>query len=748
VYSRNVEVLTTQTKYITKIENGITVNTGLPYLTGTTTGSDTTLQWHSISLTVYTEQNQVLRSISIDMNNTDALALVFNEDGTLKSYSQLTAVTTWTGCSVTSYDYDSSLSGSPDQVYSVASTGSPAQYSWYDSDNRQVVSWTYWDDPSTTASLDKRILNVNEFDAQGRTTRTVQIIDDNVNDQNPQISTILNSIQSLVDNGTARVLIEMQYNSIGKVDYSLNCTGRTELTEGFELAGDITLYSYDQTGNTTQTISGSYTKTCQTGNPIPTAFNYTQKTESRTLYDAEGRAVVSVGPYDPAVAGKDRVGTETVYDNLGRVERTRRWANVAITLQDIVVNSVVVGKEAVGCTSNGAAMVAGNELSYSRTEYDSAGRVDKSYSLNELRDEICGSQYRYDIAGRQVKTITLPDDTTGKRSETTTQYDGSRRQSVTDGLGETTTFEYDEQGRVTTTIHPASRVNDVDENSDGNFEDDITYTHVGYDGMGRKYWEAVQTTHANTDEDPVPDSEMTYYEYDIAGRLISVTMPAVANPENSNELTNPLYNYYYDSNGDQVCILDDKGCATLFEYDCMHRLSKKYQPYLTNFTPSAPSATRPVFSDGDAILDNDILSQKPANQVFEQKWYDDYGRLWKEKSYAGKYTVYTYNALGQLEYERYYTIYLSSYPLRFVMPEIQTEYDNLGRKRYVTMWERNSIGNVVAGTEQQWEYQYDDKGNLAKIISPQGAVNYDYSDITGRKISTYTGADPVTAQDK
>ena len=48
---------------------------------------------------------------------------------------------------------------------------------------------------------------------------------------------------------------------------------------------------------------------------------------TRTLFDAEGRAIVTVGPY---AAGDTPVGTETVYDALGRVAETRRWKNVTI----------------------------------------------------------------------------------------------------------------------------------------------------------------------------------------------------------------------------------------------------------------------------------------------------------------------------------------------------------------------------------------------------------------------------------
>ncbi|MBN2018662.1 MAG: hypothetical protein JW749_00375, partial [Sedimentisphaerales bacterium] len=57
-----------------------------------------------------------------------------------------------------------------------------------------------------------------------------------------------------------------------------------------------------------------------------------------------GRVLVSVGPYDPNDTELPS-GTETVYDALGRVVKTRKWADVQIELVDLVVNGEKVGKK-------------------------------------------------------------------------------------------------------------------------------------------------------------------------------------------------------------------------------------------------------------------------------------------------------------------------------------------------------------------------------------------------------------------
>jgi len=81
-----------------------------------------------------------------------------------------------------------------------------------------------------------------------------------------------------------------------------------------DLHGNYTDYFYDELGNTAEIRTYD-----SSGNHLTT---------TRTLYDTEGRAIVAVGPYEadvyadyPEDTSKWPVGTETVYDNLGRKEQ-------------------------------------------------------------------------------------------------------------------------------------------------------------------------------------------------------------------------------------------------------------------------------------------------------------------------------------------------------------------------------------------------------------------------------------------
>ncbi|MCA9137810.1 MAG: hypothetical protein KDB00_13655 [Planctomycetales bacterium] len=50
--------------------------------------------------------------------------------------------------------------------------------------------------------------------------------------------------------------------------------------------------------------------------------------------------------------------------------------------------------------------------------------------------------------------------------------------------------------------------------------------------------------------------------YDADGRLESVELPAVADPNNNDTLTRPKYEYTYDGRGNQVSIISPPTAAT------------------------------------------------------------------------------------------------------------------------------------------------------------------------------------------
>lgn len=261
-------------------------NKNLPYLTGVTTTDPGTgdLIWHSISVTYYDTSNRVVASVQVNMDSNEKTALFSGSN--IVDYESLPDYNThWLESPIIIYAYNETASGSSDQPYSVTDASGNTQYFWYDENNVQKAAWSLWDDPNTASTETVRTVNINETDAQGRSVRSIRIVDD----ADESISSILIDVDGYIDNNPAVFESMVQgrtfYNDIGKVDYVV------------DQCGSVTKYEYDETGQLVETlVYESFTA-------FATDYqNYPTDTEgiltiSRTLYDAEGRTLVSVGPY-------------------------------------------------------------------------------------------------------------------------------------------------------------------------------------------------------------------------------------------------------------------------------------------------------------------------------------------------------------------------------------------------------------------------------------------------------------------
>jgi RHS repeat-associated protein/fibro-slime domain-containing protein len=305
---------------------------------------------------------------------------------------------------LTTYSYDELQSGSPDQPYSITDAAGFTRYFYYDDNGNQVKSWYEWDDPSNGVGIYHTVYTHTFYDDQGRIIQTSRQIDT----QAPII------------------LSQTTYNAIGKPDTVIN------------EFGVLTKYEYDELGNLVETRAYANENDYDPANPDNNVL-----TISQTLYDKEGRVLVTVDPHDPAEFAN---GTETVYDALSRVIETRRWSNVTITLVDLFNPddpTEKVGRKIpdgvapanawdgtgpapsnIGWTSDDgklpvakATLDAGQNqigpISYTRTVYDLGGRVKHSVTLQEAVDDgsggwVCKEQlstYQYDNAGKQTTVV-------------------------------------------------------------------------------------------------------------------------------------------------------------------------------------------------------------------------------------------------------------------------------------------------------------------------------------------------------
>ena len=234
-----------------------------------------------------------------------------------------------------------------------------------------MESWYNWINPGNSADTHK-VSSWTQYDKTGRVLSTHRVIDDDYDNAIP--------------------LSETEYNEIGK---PRKTTDENQV---------VTKYWYDEAGNLVETeVYAVYDEVTPSNNVLLTT--------TRTLFDAEGRAMVTVGPYVP---GEQPVGTETVYDALGRVVEARRWRNVEIHLSAFAVDDEghviaasqaypAIGKNATGWTSNGviSSDPAAELLSSTTTDYDVAGRVYHSYAPTQATTGIgtCTQEIHYDAAG-------------------------------------------------------------------------------------------------------------------------------------------------------------------------------------------------------------------------------------------------------------------------------------------------------------------------------------------------------------
>jgi RHS repeat-associated protein len=726
-----VEVLTTQTKYTTN---------NLPYLTGTTTTDSATnaTTWHSISLTYYDDKNRVTYSVQINMDDV-TYADLFNTSGTLKSYDDLASLLATS--SVTFYHYftDSLQIGySPDQPSYIVGPDGQVQLFGYDENNKQIASWNVFDDPFSTDYCE--MSSVSDFDDAGRVVRNRQVVANTT-------GTITN---------INRVLSQTFYTNLGKVNYTLDENGNK------------TVFDYDETGNAVQTSVFQSVEKPDPQNPQQTILVYEPLTITQTLYDKNDRVLVSVTAFDAANPDARPTGTETVYDALGRAFMTRQWKNVHLNLQRFKVNvqgqkvfesqaeyasipSDPVGMSvpsttmaanawdgtgtqpsSIGWTAEDVLPVADSEASRSETVYDSAGRVWKTYTMKTDRTMVCTNEYTYDLAGRQVDVITLPGDP--DETVTTTEYDGARRWKVTDGRDKTTEFIYDSLGRVVTTqYNESTSVTTLNPDRSANTQTGVTYVHVGYDGLGRKVWESQRTALERTAVDQLTDADHATvckdFVYSMAGQLVGVTLA-------SDTANRPQYDYFYDTYGNQIGILDPQGQLTITIYNYRRQPVYRYMPFVPRTTGGA---VIPITSSAD------IYALDLSGKLYTEFHYDAFDRLSYEIDCEGQKTVYSYydsstcvegnewvGIAGALRCKDYYPA-VSAIPTE----RIKFYYDTLGRKTKEIM-----VDVAANGTESnphQWTYDYDTDGSLKQILLPDGiAVNYDYYAVTGQKEFTRT----------
>ncbi len=412
-----------------------------------------------------------------------------------------------------------------------------------------------------------------------------------------------------------------------------------QVISGRDAYGHETDTVYDPVGNlkSTRDVLGNTTQYTYDANDRLIEVAFPDGTVVRAVYDAAGRETYATDRHDP---DQSATSTHTIYDKAGRVVGTERLEGVLIEIireGDSVAYSSFVSAERV--------------LSSTSQEYDAAGRVTERTDENERI-----TRFEYDAAGRQTAVISQ-----GVRTEY--DYDKVGNQTlVRDAQQRETKFEYDGLGRITRTTYP-----------DGSF------TGTTYDSQGRVASETDQA------------GRTTAYRYDAAGNLTRVILPAVPDPENGNQLTQPRYAYEYDRYGNLRLIRDPKGRETRFTYD-------EHNNQLTRTLPGGET---------------------------EYKQYDEFGRLYREIDFKGQVTEYVYDQLSRVSQTWLFTS-VDQADAGAPIATTTTLYDSANRPTVIVdVRGVNGIG-------------YDEQGNVTLEVTPEGTIQYEYDPTTSQLVRTFT----------
>lgn len=320
--------------------------------------------------------------------------------------------------------------------------------------------------------------------------------------------------------------------------------------------------------------------------------------------------------------------------------------------------------------------------------------------------------YGYDAAGN-LATVTWPGATTpisytydashlllsavnprGNAEAQTSYYPDGRLQSVTDAVGDTTTYTYSLSGATSTTA--------------------VTY----------------------------PNGGVTTLTYDAAGNLLSQTDPLGRTTTSTYDGNNNMLSqadalgqtttYGYDSNGNQTAVTDPLGYTSSTTYNQFGGPTSKTDAldnvqtitYDNHFNIAAISDALGTLHQYAWDNNGNLLSHTDANGQTTTYSYDAFGNKISQTDALSGTTTYTYDQMGH----------------------VLTSTDPLGR---ATRYTYDPLGHLLTVTDPAGDvtsYEYDADGNKTAQVDPNGhRTTYTY-DAANRLIKT-TYPDGTTQSD-
>ncbi|HOB54327.1 MAG TPA: RHS repeat-associated core domain-containing protein [Acidobacteriota bacterium] len=409
------------------------------------------------------------------------------------------------------------------------------------------------------------------------------------------------------------------------------------LTASEDEFGRRTTYEYDEGLNQIEQID-----------PMNHSTHYTYETNGllQEVMDPLGHGThYEYDAYGNVAKVTDPLGHETVYqrDGAGNITAVTDPNGQTTTFSYDIMNRKISQTDPNGQTTTFSYVCAGTNASSCSC---CSGESAKVASITDPLGNV--TSFEYDGVGNLVRQT----DALGHYRSM--EYDLNRNLvAVTDEMGRVTRFVYDAANRQTAVIGPDPQVLG---GPDG------PRTDMDYDAAGRVI--------ARTD----PLGRVIRFEYDPAGRLTAQVDALGGRTE-----------FTYDAAGNRTAVTDANGHTTAFTYDALNRL---------------------------------LTETDPLNRI-HSRTYDAAGRLSSTTDAEGQTITYDYDAAGRLLTKHYPDATQETYAydsngnlLQAINPAVAMSYTYDARNLQLTIT-NDTIGKTVG-------YTYDERGRKVALTYPDG----------------------------
>lgn len=354
---------------------------------------------------------------------------------------------------------------------------------------------------------------------------------------------------------------------------------------------------------------------------------------------------------------------------------------------------------------------SGNNLS---TVTDPSGRsvvfaYDSANHLTSATDP-AGNDYLFGVSGDSLSSVTLPDGAAWRYV-----YDANGFMTTkTDPLGNSTSYAYDDQHRVVTSIDPEGKVRSISYPQTGEAVRNTSFTEKDGGVWGYSYDTEKGYLLSKSD----PQGGTTTYTYDMAGNRISTTDPdgsttgysydTMGNMTSTTDALGQTTNYTYNQYGQVLSITDSQGNTTSYGYDANGNL--------TSTTDPAGATTKYEYDIKGSITK--VINPLGQAAVFT---YDQSGNLVSMTDTAGATTSFTYNVAGNVTSQTD----AGGSTTRFEYNVKNQLVKMTGPQGNVTAYAYDASSNKTSETDgngNTTNYEYNYRGQLAKVKDALGNV--------------------------